>query len=166
MVLHKSRQHRGWQRVYAWRVIRAKTWTWRVKVKRNVIREYLNACDAWFLSWGLRDSWIICVWSWKFRFPEVSPTIGTFSITFTANGEPEEVTWPPLCCHVCSLRFRFRREEGAPAVSDLTLIVKIFYLLWIQMSFFVIRKQCILHDLKRRKPVAKEVESKMVARSS
>ena len=22
----------GWQRVYAWRVIRAKTWTWRVKV--------------------------------------------------------------------------------------------------------------------------------------
>ena len=28
------------------------------------------------------------------------------------------------------------------------------------MSFFVITKQCILHDLKRRKPVAKEVENK------
>ena len=34
------------------------------------------------------------------------------------------------------------------------------------MSFFVIEKQCILHDLKRRKPVAKEVENKMAARSS
>ena len=40
-----------------------------------MIREYLNACDAWFISWGIRDSWIICVWSWKFRFPEVSPTM-------------------------------------------------------------------------------------------
>jgi len=34
------------------------------------------------------------------------------------------------------------------------------------MSFFVIEKQCILHDLKRRKPVAKEIENKMAARSS
>ena len=50
--------------------------------------------------------------------------------------------------------------------SRLTLLVRIFYLLWIQMSFFVIEKQCILHDLKRRKPVAKEVENKMVARTS
>ena len=40
-----------------------------------MIREYLNACDARFISWGMRDSWIICVWSWKFRFPEVSPTM-------------------------------------------------------------------------------------------
>ena len=44
-------------------------------LKRNVIREYLNACEAWFISWGMRDSWIICVWSWKCRFPEVSPTM-------------------------------------------------------------------------------------------
>ena len=29
---------------------------------------------------------------------------------------------------------------------------KNFLLLWIQTSFFVIKKQCILHDLKRRKP--------------
>ena len=36
--------------------------------------------------------------------------------------------------------------------SRLTLLVRIFYLLWIEMSFFVIKKQCILHDLKRRKP--------------
>ena len=34
------------------------------------------------------------------------------------------------------------------------------------MSFFVIEKQCILHDLKRRKPVAKEVENKMAAQTS
>ena len=40
-----------------------------------MILEYLNACEAWFISWGMRDSWIICVWSWKFRFPEVSPTM-------------------------------------------------------------------------------------------
>jgi len=40
-----------------------------------VIREYLNACDAWFIPWSTRDSWIIYVWSWKFRFPEVSPTM-------------------------------------------------------------------------------------------
>ena len=45
--------------------------------------------------------------------------IRAFSIKFTANGEPEEVTCPPLCRHVCSLWLRFRREEGAPAVSDL-----------------------------------------------
>ena len=59
---------RGWQRVYAWRVIRAKTWTMTREsyLKRNVIREYLNACDAWFISWGMRDSWIFCVWSWNF----------------------------------------------------------------------------------------------------
>ena len=43
-------------------------------LKGNVIREYLNACDAWFISRGMRDSWIICFWSWKFRFPEVFPT--------------------------------------------------------------------------------------------
>ena len=29
----------------------------------------------------------------------------------------------------------------------------------------MIKKQCILHDLKRRKPVAKEVENKMAART-
>ena len=40
-------------------------------LKRNVIREYLNACDAWFIAWGMRDSWIICFRSWKSRFPEV-----------------------------------------------------------------------------------------------
>jgi len=39
--------------------------------------------------------------------------LGTLSITFTANDEPEEVTSPPLCCQVRSLRFRFRREEVA-----------------------------------------------------
>ena len=43
--------------------------------------------------------------------------LGTFSITFTANGEPEEFTWPPLCHQVCSLWFGFRREEGAPAIN-------------------------------------------------
>lgn len=40
-----------------------------------MIREYLNACDAWFISWVMRDSWIICFRSWKFHFPEVFPTI-------------------------------------------------------------------------------------------
>lgn len=45
--------------------------------------------------------------------------LGTLSITFTANDQPEEFTSPPLCCQVRSLRFRFRREEGTPAVSDL-----------------------------------------------
>ena len=35
--------------------------------------------------------------------------------------------------------------------SRLTLLVRIFYLLWNQKSFFVIKKQCILHDRKRRK---------------
>ena len=45
-------------------------------LKRNVIREYLNACDAWFISWGMRDSWIIYFKSWKFQtFPDVFPTI-------------------------------------------------------------------------------------------
>ena len=34
------------------------------------------------------------------------------------------------------------------------------------MSFFVIEKQCILHDLKQRKSVAKEVENKMAAQTS
>ena len=33
-----------------------------------MIREYLNACDAWFISWGMRDSWIICLWMWKISF--------------------------------------------------------------------------------------------------
>ena len=34
------------------------------------------------------------------------------------------------------------------------------------MLFFVIKKQCVLHDIKRRKQGAKEVENKMAARSS
>ena len=40
-----------------------------------MIREYLNACDAWFISWGIRDSWIICFRSLKPHFPELFPTI-------------------------------------------------------------------------------------------
>ena len=43
--------------------------------------------------------------------------LGTFSFTCTANGDPEEFTWPPLCRQVCSLRFGFRLEEGVPAVN-------------------------------------------------
>ena len=37
----------------------------------------------------------------------------------TANGKPEDVTWPRSCGRVCSLQFTFRRQEGLPAVSDL-----------------------------------------------
>ena len=65
-------------------------------LKRNVIREYLNACDAWFISWGMRDSWIICVWSGKFRFPEVSPTM-TYS---------KRDAW---------ILLKFVREKGSPS---------------------------------------------------
>ena len=60
---------RGCQRVYAWRVIRAKICMWRVIV---------NSKETWFTSTWMqvtRDSWIICFWSWKCRFTEVFPTI-------------------------------------------------------------------------------------------
>ena len=88
--------------------------------------------------------------------------LGAWSITFTANGEPGEVTSPPLCRRVCGSGFDGKkvlrtvlRKVFWPlneTHSRWTLSVKIFYLLWIQMSFYVIKKQCIWHELKRRKP--------------
>ena len=69
----------------------------KVTLKKNVIREYLNACDAWFISWGKRDSWIICVWSWKFRFPEVSPTDSKRDAWILLKFVRETGSRSPLC---------------------------------------------------------------------
>lgn len=44
----------------------------------------------WFISWGMRDSWIICFRSWKFHFPEVFPTI-------------TDSKWPETCLPMDSL---------------------------------------------------------------
>ena len=91
--------------------------TWRVTresyLTRNVIREYLSACDAWFISWGIRELFVFSCENFVFlrflrQWPD-SKRDGRILLKFVReNG----ITIPPLPPSLYEVYFRLLGTNG------------------------------------------------------